>query len=488
FFTLHAIATMLFDSVSFKNIISNGLVLDKSGNKMSKRLGNAVDPFSTIKKHGSDPLRWYMISNAQPWDNLKFDGSGIDEVKRKFFGTLYNTYSFFALYANVDGFTYGAGEVRVEERPEIDRWIISLLNTLIEDVKSEYENYEPTRAARLIQDFVTENLSNWYVRLNRKRYWGGEFDSDKRAAYQTLYICLETVAMLAAPIAPFYMDKLFGDLNRVTGRHAEESVHLTQFPEYSEALIDASLEARMDVAQKLSSMILGLRRRVNIKVRQPLNRIMIPKPDKLFQMQVEGVKSLVLNEVNVKEIEYITDTAGILVKRIKPNFKALGPRFGKLMKEIGAAINGMDQEQIAAFEKQQSFEILVGGKKIGLTLEDVEIVSEDIPGWLVANEGAITVALDINITKELRQEGVARELINRIQNIRKESGFDVTDKIHVLIEKHELINDAIGIHGKYIGSQTLADSVLLTDQIENNHSKRIDIDDDVYINIRVSRV
>jgi len=488
FFTLHAIATMLFDSVSFKNIISNGLVLDKSGNKMSKRLGNAVDPFGAIEKHGSDPLRWYLITNAQPWDNLKFDVSGVDEVKRKFFGTLYNTYSFFALYANVDGFSYELGEVPVEDRPEIDRWIISLLNTLIKEVKSEYENYEPTRAARLIQDFVTENLSNWYVRLNRKRYWGGSFDTDKRAAYQTLYTCLETISMLAAPVAPFYMDKLFNDLNRVTGRYDTESVHLGSFPEYNEAFIDTALEKRMDIAQKLSSMILGLRRKVNIKVRQPLNKLMLPISDPSFRKQVEAVKTLVLNEVNVKEIEYITDTAGILVKRIKPNFKTLGPRFGKLMKEVSGAINGLDQEQIAAFEKAQSYEIEAGGEQIQLTLEDVEIISEDIPGWLVANEGAITIALDINITEELRQEGVARELVNRIQNIRKESGFEVTDKIDVLIEKHELITDAVESHGLYIGSQTLAKNVSLVDSIENNGARRIDIDEDVYINILVTRL
>jgi isoleucyl-tRNA synthetase len=488
FFTMHAIATMLFDSVASRNIISNGLVLDKNGNKMSKRLGNAVDPFSTIKEHGSDPLRWYLISNSQPWDNLKFDSSGIEEVKRKFFGTLYNTYSFFALYANVDGFTGGMEEVALEERPEIDRWIISLLNSLVKEVKEQYENYEPTRAARLIQDFVTENLSNWYVRLNRKRYWGGEFDADKRAAYQTLVRCLETVAILAAPIAPFYMDKLFRDLNSVTRRFSEESVHLTRFPGYDESLIDGDLEARMDLAQKLSSMILGLRRRVNIKVRQPLNKFMIPVTDPALRVQLEKVKSLVLNEVNVKEVEYITDTAGILVKRIKPDFKTLGPRYGKLMKEIGMILAGMEQEQIAAFEKKGTFGILAGGQKITLTLDDVEIVSEDIPGWLVANEGSLTIALDIHITEELRQEGVARELINRIQNIRKESGFDVTDRIQVLIEKHHLINDAIVSHGKYIGSQTLAESVTLAETLENNHSKRIDIDDDVYINIRVTRV
>jgi isoleucyl-tRNA synthetase len=488
FFTLHAIATMLFDSVSFRNIISNGLVLDKNGNKMSKRLGNAVDPFETIKKFGSDPLRWYMISNAQPWDNLRFDVSGVDEVTRKFFGTLYNTYSFFALYANVDGFTYEAEEVPVDRRPEIDRWIMSLLNSLIREVGKQYEKYEPTRVARLIQEFVTENLSNWYVRLNRKRYWGGEFDMDKRAAYQTLYTCLETVAKLAAPIAPFYMDKLFCDLNSVTGRHKEESVHLTLFPGYDKALIDKELEARMNLAQKLSSMILGLRRRVNIKVRQPLDKFMIPVTDPAFRDQLEQVKSLVLNEVNVKEIEYISDTAGILIKRIKPNFKALGPRYGKLMKEIGAAISAMDQQQIALFEKQQSWSLEAGGEQIRLTLEDVEIISEDIPGWLVANEGALTVALDIHISEALKQEGVARELINRIQNIRKESGFDVTDKIQVVLEKHELINDAIKIHGEYIGSQILAKSITLADSLENKLTKIIDFDGDALIRIRVTRV
>lgn len=488
FFTLHAIATMLFDSVAFKNIISNGLVLDKSGNKMSKRLGNAIDPFNAIEKYGSDPLRWYMISNAQPWDNLKFDVTGVDEVIRKFFGTLYNTYSFFALYANVDGFTYQDEELRVDKRPEIDRWIISLLNTLIKEVTEEYENYEPTRAVRLIQDFVNENLSNWYVRLNRKRFWGGEQDDDKLAAYQTLYTCLETISMLAAPVAPFYMDKLFNDLNHVTGRHKEESVHLSSFPSYDKALIDTALEKRMDIAQKLSSMILGLRRKVNIKVRQPLNKVMIPVSDSSFQEQVESVKHLLLNEVNVKDIEYISDTAGILVKRIKPNFKTLGPRYGKLMKEISAHINKLDQEEIAAFEKAQVHEIHIGDEQVQLSLEDVEIISEDIPGWLVANEGSITVALDIHLTDELRQEGVARELVNRIQNIRKESGFDVTDKIDVLIERHELINDAVENHGQYIGAQTLADSVALADSIENNGCKRIEIDEDVYINIQVSRL
>jgi isoleucyl-tRNA synthetase len=388
----------------------------------------------------------------------------------------------------VDGFTFEGEEVPVEQRPEIDRWIISLLHSLIKEVQEQYDNYEPTRAARLIQDFVTENLSNWYVRLNRKRYWGGEFDADKRAAYQTLYTCLETVAQLAAPVAPFYMDRLFIDLNNVTGRYEAESVHLSDFPTADETLIDAALEARMDVAQKLSSMILGLRRKVNIKVRQPLNKMMLPILDPELQDQVESVKSLVLNEVNVKDIEYITDTAGILVKKIKPNFKTLGPRFGKQMKEVSGAINALSQEDIAAFENAGSFAIKVNGEKVLLNLEDVEIVSEDIPGWLVANEGSLTVALDIHITEELRQEGMARELINRIQNIRKESGFDVTDKIEVLIEKHELINEAVENHGNYIGSQTLASSILLKDTLENQASKRIDIDEDIFINIRVTRV
>jgi isoleucyl-tRNA synthetase len=488
FFTLHAIATMLFDSVAFKNIVSNGLVLDKNGNKMSKRLGNAVDPFKTIETHGSDPLRWYMITNAQPWDNLKFDMSGVDEVKRKFFGTLYNTYSFFALYANVDGFNNKAEEVPVSERPEIDRWIISLLNSLIRNVKEQYENYEPTRAARLIQDFVIENLSNWYVRLNRKRYWGGDCDKDKKAAYQTLYTCLETVSMLAAPVAPFYMDKLFNDLNGVSRRHPVDSVHLTRFPDFHNALIDASLEGRMNVAQKLSSMVLALRRKVNIKVRQPLNKMMIPVSDPDFKEQVEEVKALVLNEVNVKEVEFISDTAGFLVKRIKPNFKALGPRYGKLMKELSAAIDRMDQQEISEFEKSGAYEVPLNGETASLTLDDVEIVSEDIPGWLVANEGSITVALDVNITEDLRQEGVARELINRIQNIRKESGFDVTDRINVTMEKHEVINDAVLAHTEYIGSQTLADQIELIDKLENNNSRRIDIDEETYINIRVTRV
>jgi len=488
FFTLHAIASMLFDSVSFKNIISNGLVLDKNGNKMSKRLGNAIDPFNAIETHGSDPLRWYMITNAQPWDNIKFDMTGVEEVKRKFFGTLYNTYNFFALYANVDGFTYQMAEVPVKDRQEIDRWIISLLNSLVKEVKEQYESYEPTRAARLIQDFVLENLSNWYVRLNRKRYWGGTFDTDKRSAYQTLYTCLETVARLAAPVAPFFMDKLFRDLNGVSGKHREASVHIASFPAYDESLIDKDLERKMEIAQTVTSMVLGLRRKVNIKVRQPLNKIMIPILNKGFEKRLDAVKDLILGEVNVKEVEYLHETEGILVKKIKPDFKVLGPKYGKLMKGISAAVAALDQHQIAAFEQQGTYEISVGEEQITLSVEDVEISSEDIPGWLVATEENITVALDVTISPELRYEGIARELINRIQNIRKESDFDVTDKVKIVIEKHKAIADAVEKYSDYIGTQTLAESISLQEKLENNNSKKVDIDEDISVNISVSKI
>lgn len=477
FFTLHAIAVMLFDSVSYKNIISNGLVLDKNGNKMSKRLGNAVDPYDTIEKHGSDPLRWYMITNAQPWDNLKFDISGLDEVKRKFFGTLYNTYSFFALYANIDGFRYKEENIPMEERGEIDRWIISLLNSLIKDVKEYYTDYEPTKAGRAIQDFVLENLSNWYVRLNRKRYWGGKYDNDKIAAYQTLYICLDVVSRLAAPIAPFYMDMLFLDLDETTGKDNNESVHLTSFPKHDPNLIDKNLEDRMDIAQKISSMILGLRRKVNIKVRQPLNKIMIPVLNDNFKKKFDAVKELILSEVNVKDVEYITDTSDILVKKIKPDFKSLGPRYGKLMKSIASAIAEMSPENITELEKEGRFELIADGESILLTLEDVEITSEDIPGWLVTNEGQLTVALDVTVTYELKEEGIAREFINRIQNLRKESGFNVTDKIYVQIQKQESINSAIENYADYIGSQTLALSVVLVDKLNDEEAYHLELDD-----------
>jgi isoleucyl-tRNA synthetase len=486
FFTLHAIATMTSDSVAFKNIISNGLVLDKNGNKMSKRLGNAVDPFEAIEQYGTDPLRWYMLTNAQPWDNLKFDISGVDEVKRKFFGTLYNTYSFLALYANVDGFGYKEAEITVNERPEIDRWIISLLNSLIKEVGRCYDDYDLTRAARAIQDFVTENLSNWYVRLNRKRYWGGEQSRDKLAAYQTLYTCLETVSKLAAPIAPFYMDQIFRDLNGVTGKDQEHSVHLTRFPAYDQKLIDTGLEERMDIAQKVSSMILGLRRKVNIKVRQPLAKIMVPVSDEAFRGRFESVKGLILAEVNVKEVEYISDTASILVKKIKPNFKTLGPKYGKLMKEISGEVTAMTQPEIISLESSGNCSLTINGTVVDLTLEDVEIISEDIPGWQVANEGKLTVALDITVTDDLRHEGIAREFVNRIQNIRKESGFDVTDKITVLIEDHELIREAVKRHSAYISSQTLATGVSVVSSVGDGSFKEIEIDE-VLIKISVRK-
>ncbi len=487
FFTLHVIAALLFDSVAFKNIISNGLVLDKNGNKMSKRLGNAVDPFTTIEKYGSDSLRWYMMTNSQPWDNLKFDMGGLDEVKRKFFGTLFNTFNFFAMYANIDGFAYKEKEIPLEDRPEIDRWIISLLHSLIKEVRNNYADYEITRAARLIQDFVNDNLSNWYVRLNRKRYWGGEYDKDKIAAYQTLYTCLENVAVLASPVIPFYSDKLFCDLNDITGHHQVNSIHLMNFPEYTDGFIDENLEERMDIAQKVSSMVLGLRRKVNIKVRQPLNRIMIPIPEKGFKENLERVKSLILSEVNVKKIEYIFDTSGILVKSIKPDFKSLGPKYGKKMKEISSAIARLNQNDIHKFEEEGKLNIRIGEEDIDLQLVDVEIISEDIPGWLVANEGKLTVALDVTISNELRNEGIAREFINRIQNIRKETGFEVTDKIYVKIRKHDSINEAVIKYSDYIGSQTLAKKIELVDNL-NGDSGEIEIDGDIKTGIIVTRI
>jgi len=488
FFTLHALSTMLFDSVSYKNIISNGLVLDKNGNKMSKRLGNAVDPFEVIEKYGSDPLRWYMITNSQPWDNLKFDVEGVDEVKRKLFGTLYNTYSFFSLYANVDGFSYSEAEVPVKDRPEIDRWVISLLNSLIKEVEDSYENYEPTKAGRAIQDFVNEHLSNWYVRLNRKRFWGGEYNNDKIAAYQTLYTCLETVAQLAAPIAPFYCDQLFADLNRVSKRHSEESVHLAHFPKYNVNLIDKELEEKMEIAQSISSMVLGLRRKVNIKVRQPLSKIMVPILDENFRRQLAAVEHLITTEVNVKGMEYLTDTAGILVKKIKPNFKELGPRFGKSMKSISAAVAEMSQSDISKIEREGVFTLNISEGPIEIGLKDVEILSEDIPGWLVANEGKFTVALDVTVSEELRNEGIARELINRIQNLRKDSGFDVTDKINISILKHSVINKAVEIHREYIASQTLAKDIILVDVEPRGAATNIEIDTDVITAIKVDKI
>ena len=457
-FTLHAIAAMLFDSVAFKNIISNGLVLDKNGNKMSKRLGNAVDPFEVLDSYGADATRWYMITNSQPWDNLKFDRDGVDEVRRKFFGTLYNTYSFFALYANVDGFTGREAEVPVARRPEIDRWIVSLLNTLVADVTASLEGYDPTPAARMIQEFVCENLSNWYVRLNRKRFWGGGMTEDKLAAYQTLYTCLETVASLSAPFAPFISERIFRDLNAVSGRH-EGSVHLAQFPAADPSLADKELEETMSLAQRVSSMVLALRRKVNIKVRQPLGKILIPVLDPAMGRHIEAVRPLIMNEVNVKRIELVAETAGLITKRIKPNFKTLGPKYGKYMKQIAALTAAFTQEQIAAVESAPETTLDLGGERITVTAADFEITSEDMPGWLVTSEGKLTVALDITVTDDLRREGVARELINRIQNIRKDSGFEVTDRIRVEIEAKEAVVGAVVAYADYIGQQTLARDV-----------------------------
>ena len=455
FFTLHAIATMVFDSISYKAVISNGLVLDKNGNKMSKRLGNAVDPFSTIEKYGSDPLRWYMITNSSPWDNLKFDVDGVEEVRRKFFGTLYNTYSFFALYANVDEFEYKEADVPMTERPEIDRWILSVLNTLVKNVDTCYNEYEPTKAGRLISEFVNDNLSNWYVRLNRKRFWGGGMTQDKLSAFQTLYTCLETVAKLMAPIAPFYADMLYSDLIAATGRDNVVSVHLAKFPEYKEEMIDKGLEVRMQMAQDVTSMVLALRRKVNIKVRQPLQCIMIPVVDEEQRAHIEAVKALIMNEVNVKEIQFVDGAAGVLVKKVKCDFKKLGPKFGKQMKAVAAAVAEMSQEAIAELEKKGSYTFNLDGAEAVIETADVEIFSEDIPGWLVANEGKLTVALEVTVTEELRREGIARELVNRIQNIRKSSGFEITDKIKITLSKNPQTDDAVNEYNDYIRNEVL---------------------------------
>lgn len=479
FFTLHAIAAMLFDSVAFKTVVSNGLVLDKAGNKMSKRLGNAIDPFETIKQFGPDATRWYMISNSQPWDNLKFDLEGIAEVKRKFFGTLYNTYAFFALYANIDGFTYSEKEIPLDERPEIDRWILSELNTLIKKTDECYQDFEPTRASRLIQDFVDEHLSNWYVRLCRRRFWKGEYTQDKISAYQTLYRCLEVIAMISAPIAPFFSDKLFTDLNKVSGRHQAQSVHLTDYPEADERLIDAGLEERMQLAQQISSMALALRKKVNIRVRQPLQKIMVPVLDEKFREQLQGVEQLILSEVNVKELEYLEDSAGVLVKKIKPNFKTLGPRFGKNMKQIAAIVSTFTQEDIQHMEQEGRTIIKLDGQDAEIGLADVEITSQDIPGWLVANEGSVTVALDVTVSDALRHEGVSRELINRIQNIRKDRGFEVTDKISLKVQKHEAISEAISNNNDYICSETLATQLDYVERIEEEGKVAVDLNDEI---------
>jgi len=467
FYTLHAIATAVFDTISYKNVMSNGLVLDKNGQKMSKRLGNAVDPFETLAKYGADATRWYMISNANPWDNLKFDVDGIEEVRRKFFGTLYNTYSFFALYANLDGFTYAEAEVPLEKRPEIDRWILSELNTLIAKVKEAFLDYEPTRATRLISDFVQENLSNWYVRLCRRRFWKGEYEEDKISAYQTLYTCLEVVAKLSAPVAPFFMDRLYRDLNGVTGKDKAESVHLTDYPESKAAYIDKALESKMEKAQNISSLVLSLRKKEMIKVRQPLQKILIPTLSEAEKAEILAVANLIKHEVNVKEIEFIDDASGILVKQIKPNFRTLGPKYGKQMKDIAAVINGFTQQDIQAFERQGTKEITLDGEKLTLTLDDVEITSQDIEGWLVASSSTgLVVALDATITDELRAEGIARELVNRIQNLRKDTGLEVTDRIRILLQQQDTLEKAVRANEAYIKAETLANEILFADTLQ----------------------
>ena len=470
FFTLHAIATMIFDTNSFKAVISNGLVLDKYGNKMSKRLGNAVNPFEAIEKYGSDSVRWYMISNSSPWDNLKFDEAGVTEVSRKLFATLYNTYSFFSLYANVDGFTGEEPQLSDCERPEIDRWILSLLNSLIKTVDESLDDYEPTRAARAINDFVNDNLSNWYVRLNRKRFWGGGMNADKLSAYQTLYTCLKTVAKLMAPFAPFYSDMLYRDLTGCS------SVHLSEFPVANQSLIDSNLENSMALAQTITSMVLALRRKVNIKVRQPLSTLMIPVADDAQREAVEAMSQLILSEVNVKGFKFVSNDDGVLVKKVKPDFKKLGPKFGKQMKSVAAAITALSQKEIVEFEKNGNITIEIEGVPATIDAADVEIFSEDIPGWLVANEGNVTIALDITITDELRREGVARDLVNRIQNIRKSRDYDITDRINVVVESNEAIDDAVDSFGEYIKNQVLANSISIAASVDSQEDEVLDID------------
>ena len=478
FFTLHAIATMIFDSVAFKNVISSGLVLDAKGNKMSKHVGNVVNPFDMIGKYGSDAVRLYMMTNSEPWDNLKFDPEGVDEVRRKFFGTLYNTYSFFALYANVDGWTPNyPGTPAITERPEIDRWILSCLNTLIKGVEAELDGYDPTRAGRLIDAFVNDDLSNWYVRLNRKRFWGKEMGADKLSAYQTLYTCLMTVAKLLAPFAPFYADQLYKDLGGKL-----DSVHLDKFPVADDSWINKDLEARMQMAQKITSMVLALRRKVNIKVRQPLQAIMIPAIDVKKKKHIEAVKDLIMNEVNVKELRFV-EGAGVLVKKVKCNFRTMGKKFGKLMKGVAAAMDQLSQEQIAALEQQGTIGIEVEGQQLTVEAVDVEIISEDIPGWLVANDGNLTVALEVELNEELKDEGMARELINRIQNIRKESGLEITDRIHITIAPNAEVEKSVAHFGEYIKTQVLADDL----NIKLNDGQEVDFDD-FKLNIKVEKV
>ena len=472
FYTLHAIATMVFDTVAFKTVISNGLVLDKNGDKMSKRLGNAVDPFDTIESYGSDALRWYMITNSAPWDNLRFNEDGVKEVVRSFFGKLYQTYSFFTMYANVDGFTYEENDIPLNERPELDRWIISELNTLVKNVNACFNDYEPTKAGRLIQEFVINNVSNWFVRLSRKRFWGSEMSADKLSAYQTLYTCLETVARLMAPIAPFYADRLYQDLTAVTGRKESDSVHLAKFPECDEACVDSELEYRMELAQQISSMVLALRKKEALIVRQPLQKIAIPTTDEVMKSRIEAVKQLILSEVNVKELVFV-DGDGILVKKIKCNFRTLGKKFGKLMKSVNETVTNMSQEQISQLEKNGNITLQVEGVDALIELADVEIFSEDVPGWTVANEGALTVALDVEVTDALRREGIAREIVKKIQAVRKESGFDITDRISVVVSSNEASDMAVEEFKEYICNQVLADSLVIGN-VENGEDVELD--------------
>ncbi len=472
FFTLHAIATMCFDSVAYKNVISNGLVLDKNGNKMSKRLGNAVDPFGAIEKYGADAVRWYMLTNSQPWDNLKFDEAGVDEVRRKFFGTLYNTYAFFALYANIDKFDYSQADININERPEIDRWILSELNSLILTVDEAYSSYEPTRAGRAIADFVDAHLSNWYVRLSRRRFWKSEDNTDKLSAYQTLYTCLETVARLMSPIAPFFSEQIFRDLNKVTGRNKAESVHLTDFPEANKSFIDKALEERMEAAQLISSLVLSLRKKANIRVRQPLSKIMIPVKDENMKTQIEKVSHLIKSEVNIKEIEFLSPDNNILVKNVKPNFKTLGKKYGKQMKQIQAYFANMSQEEIHQFEKNNGTHLDVEGVDVELTFEDALISTQDIPGWTVTSEDDLTVALDMTVTDDLMQEGLAREIVNRVQNLRKTGGFEVTDRIELLIEKNDKIDAAVEKFGEHICNETLA-TITKVDALEGVEAEEL---------------
>lgn len=486
FFTLHAIAALCFDTIAFKNVVSNGLVLDKVGNKMSKRLGNAVDPFEVLKTYGPDATRWYMITNTQPWENLKFDQAGIDEVRRKFFGTLYNTYSFFALYANIDGFAYKEADIEYSKRPEIDRWILSELNTLIEYCDKSYSDYEPTKAGRAIADFVDGYLSNWYVRLCRRRFWKGEYTDDKISAYQTLYTCLETLARLAAPIAPFFCDRLFNDLNNVSGRFEFDTVHACDFPIANKELVDKDLESRMQMAQKICSLVLSLRKRNNLKVRQPLSKIMIPAKDATQQSHIEAVKDLILSEVNVKDIEFLTKENNVLVKSIKANFKTLGPKFGPKMKAIAAAITAFTQDNILKMESEGKYVLNIDGSEIEIALTDVEIITQDIPGWVVANEDALTVALDTTITDDLRMEGISRELVNRIQNIRKESNFDVTDNIIVEIEQHNLLCPAVERFMDYICSETLTKELKFVEKVQEP-TQMIDVIDGVELGIKIMK-